>query len=213
MTLSAIVALVLILGGAFFALVAALGVLRMQDVYIRMHASTKAGTLGVGMIAAGAAVATGGESVVKQVLVILFPAVHRADWRTPDCPRGVPCPRALCRPRTSARSPATASPPRIRTSEPAARPSGHCCRDAGGRCRLGRDDAWVSPLESGGRHPHMGTHNRLLSLGPDLYLEVIAVDPDARSAGSTALVRSRPVSRESRGCTAGLRPATISMLP
>ena len=35
------------------------------------------------------------------------------------------------------------------------------------------------PLESGGRHPHMGTHNRLLSLGPDLYLEVITIDPGA----------------------------------
>ncbi|WP_295049393.1 VOC family protein [uncultured Paracoccus sp.] len=34
-------------------------------------------------------------------------------------------------------------------------------------------------LEPGGRHPLMGTHNRLLSLGPDEYLELIAVDPDA----------------------------------
>ena len=66
------IAIALIFGGAFFAFVAGLGVLRMQDVYIRMHASTKAGTLGVGMIAAGAAVATGGEAIVKQVLVILF---------------------------------------------------------------------------------------------------------------------------------------------
>lgn len=31
----------------------------------------------------------------------------------------------------------------------------------------------------GGRHDHMGTYNRLLSLGPGEYLEVIAVDPDA----------------------------------
>jgi hypothetical protein len=31
----------------------------------------------------------------------------------------------------------------------------------------------------GGKHPAMGTHNRLLSLGPGLYIEVIAVDPDA----------------------------------
>lgn len=39
------------------------------------------------------------------------------------------------------------------------------------------------PMAGGGQHPHMGTHNRLLSLG-DLYLEVIAVDPTApRPAG------------------------------
>lgn len=34
-------------------------------------------------------------------------------------------------------------------------------------------------LSAGGKHPHMGTHNRLLSLGPDCYLEVIAIDPEA----------------------------------
>lgn len=32
-------------------------------------------------------------------------------------------------------------------------------------------------LEGGGQHVAMGTHNRLLSLGPGEYLEVIAVDP------------------------------------
>lgn len=31
----------------------------------------------------------------------------------------------------------------------------------------------------GRRHPHMGTHNLLLSLGGLVYLEVVAVDPDA----------------------------------
>ena len=35
----------------------------------------------------------------------------------------------------------------------------------------------------GGRHAYMGTHNRLLSLGPDCYLEVIAPDPDAPDPG------------------------------
>ena len=37
-------------------------------------------------------------------------------------------------------------------------------------------------MAGGGKHPLMGTHNRLLSLG-DLYLEVIAVDPDAPPPG------------------------------
>lgn len=35
------------------------------------------------------------------------------------------------------------------------------------------------PLDPGGRHNRFGTHNRLLSLGPGLYLEVIAPDPQA----------------------------------
>lgn len=35
------------------------------------------------------------------------------------------------------------------------------------------------PMGGGGEHPAMGTHNRLMSLGPRDYLEVIAVDPDA----------------------------------
>ncbi|MFC2966679.1 VOC family protein [Acidimangrovimonas pyrenivorans] len=38
------------------------------------------------------------------------------------------------------------------------------------------------PLGPGGQHPRMGTHNRLLGLG-DLYLEVIAIDPDAPGPG------------------------------
>lgn len=38
------------------------------------------------------------------------------------------------------------------------------------------------PMAGGGKHPLMGTHNRLLGLG-HLYLEVIAVDPDAPAPG------------------------------
>jgi len=33
--------------------------------------------------------------------------------------------------------------------------------------------------EPGGRHEAMGSHNRLLRLGTDQYLEIIAVDPDS----------------------------------
>lgn len=39
------------------------------------------------------------------------------------------------------------------------------------------------PLEPGGQHPAMGTHNRLLSLGPGAYLEVIAIDRAAPAPG------------------------------
>ena len=36
------------------------------------------------------------------------------------------------------------------------------------------------PLEAGGRHLRFGSHNRLLNLG-ELYLEVIAIDPQAEA--------------------------------
>jgi hypothetical protein len=44
--------------------------------------------------------------------------------------------------------------------------------------------AWIEaklgvPMASGGKHALMGTHNRLLSLGPGAFLEVIAIDPEA----------------------------------
>lgn len=38
-------------------------------------------------------------------------------------------------------------------------------------------------MDSGGKHEVFGTHNCLLSLGPDCYLEVIAVDPGASEPG------------------------------
>lgn len=34
-------------------------------------------------------------------------------------------------------------------------------------------------MPKGGKHPQMGTHNLLLRLGEDVFLEVIAVDPEA----------------------------------
>ncbi|WP_424932253.1 monovalent cation/H(+) antiporter subunit G [Amaricoccus macauensis] len=36
--------------GAFFCLVAGIGIIRLKDVFSRMHAATKAGTLGLGLI-------------------------------------------------------------------------------------------------------------------------------------------------------------------
>lgn len=39
-------------------------------------------------------------------------------------------------------------------------------------------------LQPGGKHPALGTHNMLLSLGPREYLELIAIDPDASRTDS-----------------------------
>lgn len=50
---------ILWLTGAVFALLAAAGVLRMPDVFTRMQASTKASTLGLGCLLAGAALQMG----------------------------------------------------------------------------------------------------------------------------------------------------------
>jgi len=50
---------VLWLAGAAFSLLAAVGVLRMPDVFTRMQASTKASTFGIGCLLAGAAVQMG----------------------------------------------------------------------------------------------------------------------------------------------------------
>jgi len=42
--------------GAFFIFVAGLGILRMPDIFLRMSATTKAGTIGLGALLAGLAV-------------------------------------------------------------------------------------------------------------------------------------------------------------
>lgn len=47
---------ILLMAGAFLALLAAVGVLRMPDVFTRMQASTKASTLGLGCLLAGLAI-------------------------------------------------------------------------------------------------------------------------------------------------------------
>ena len=42
------------------------------------------------------------------------------------------------------------------------------------------EEALGIPLGPGGRHARYGTHNRLIGLEDGLYLEAIAIDPDAR---------------------------------
>ena len=70
--LDAVAALCLLAGGGF-ALIAGLGVLRLPDVFTRLHASTKAGTLGVGLIVLALAITTEALPVVtKAVGAMLF---------------------------------------------------------------------------------------------------------------------------------------------
>ena len=68
-----IIMLALVLLGGFFCFVAGLGVLRLPDVLIRMHASTKAGTLGSGLILGAVAVYFADTATTtRAVATILF---------------------------------------------------------------------------------------------------------------------------------------------
>jgi len=71
--MSDIIAGSLIILGGVFGVIGALGLLRMPDILIRMHASTKIGTLFCGLALAAAATHFGdwGTSV-RAVLILLF---------------------------------------------------------------------------------------------------------------------------------------------
>jgi multicomponent Na+:H+ antiporter subunit G len=58
------------LAGSAFALLAAIGVLRMPDVFTRMQASTKASTLGLGCLLIGAAIQLGDFAAFIRVVSI-----------------------------------------------------------------------------------------------------------------------------------------------
>lgn len=80
----------LVLIGAVFVMLAGAGTLRFGDIYARMHAATKASTLGLGLIGIGAAVAlsSGSSRAILAVVFILITApsaahfVGRAAYRT-----------------------------------------------------------------------------------------------------------------------------------
>lgn len=65
---AALVVAFLLLAGSLFALVAALGVVRLPDLYTRMHAASKAGTVGSGLLLFAAGVASGEVSVFARAL-------------------------------------------------------------------------------------------------------------------------------------------------
>ncbi|MEO1551115.1 MAG: monovalent cation/H(+) antiporter subunit G [Pseudomonadota bacterium] len=67
-----LVAAPLVFVGSALTVFAGIGILRLPDVFIRMHAATKVGTLGSGLIMAGAAVFFGDPAVVVRCILIVF---------------------------------------------------------------------------------------------------------------------------------------------
>lgn len=63
--------IIALLAGVLFTFFAALGILRMPDAYIRMHASTKAGTIGLGLIMLAVALHFQEVSVTSRVIGII----------------------------------------------------------------------------------------------------------------------------------------------
>lgn len=65
------ITLALMTVGVLFMLVAAIGVLRMPDLYLRMSASTKAATMGVGFIMLAVAVQFNNLTITTRALAII----------------------------------------------------------------------------------------------------------------------------------------------
>jgi len=71
--MSSLLAAVFLIGGVTFMLIAAIGLLRLPDLYTRMHAITKAGTLGIGLVLIGVAISFADLSVsTRAAAAILF---------------------------------------------------------------------------------------------------------------------------------------------
>jgi multicomponent Na+:H+ antiporter subunit G len=87
-------ACVLLLLGALFSLVAAIGVVRLPDLFTRMHAASKAGPVGTGLVLLAVAIVSADAGVTLRAvagfvfLLLTTPvAAHllaRASYRTTD---------------------------------------------------------------------------------------------------------------------------------
>nr|WP_110031890.1 monovalent cation/H(+) antiporter subunit G [Hoeflea marina] len=73
-SLLTLVSAALVVIGAFFALVASIGLLRLPDVYTRMHAASKAGTMGSGLLLIALAIHAGDTGTMSRALagVVFF---------------------------------------------------------------------------------------------------------------------------------------------
>ncbi len=67
-----LVSLLSLIGGLFFLFVGTVGLLRLPDVYNRLHATTKCDTLGAGLILLSLAVQCTAPVAVRLALIIIF---------------------------------------------------------------------------------------------------------------------------------------------
>ena|SRR5690606_11585771 len=70
MSPSMLVIVVLACVGVFFTLVSAIGILRLPDVYARMHAASKAPTLGIGGVLLAAGLYYGEDQLLRMIILI-----------------------------------------------------------------------------------------------------------------------------------------------
>lgn len=71
MTVLEIISIVFLIVGAFFMLVAGIGMVRMPDLFTRMSAATKAATLGAGLMLIGMALYFWDVTVTTRVIAII----------------------------------------------------------------------------------------------------------------------------------------------
>jgi len=70
--LTDIISIICLIGGLFFLFVGALGLLRLPDVYNRLHATTKCDTLGAGLLLLSLALQSSAAVGVRLGLLIIF---------------------------------------------------------------------------------------------------------------------------------------------
>ena len=99
---AAIVAGVLLVAGAFFNVAAGIGVLRLPDVFTRLHAAGMKDTMGSALTLIGLSI-LGGFSLVTVKLLIIWARWPRIPW--PERPSWAESGRCSRRERVSARPP------------------------------------------------------------------------------------------------------------
>ena len=74
-----IISAILIIIGSVFMFIAALGVVRMPDLYLRMSASTKSATLGVATVLLSTAIYFNEISIVTRAIFIQISLIRKTD--------------------------------------------------------------------------------------------------------------------------------------